>query len=317
MRLRPLGIGELLEAAGRAAVAHRAALWPIAACIVLPLQVLAGIITAATLPDDELVTLSESDDVLTFADDLGTFFAGTAAVGLLQGVMLLLVCAASVRALGQAWLGHAPDGRASLGFALRRLPVLVAVAVLAFLASMAGLLLLFVGAIWLAVAFSVASPAVMVERRGPFAALGRSFRLVHGRWWATFATLLVAYLAVTIVAGILQAILAAIGGTGTVTGAALGTAGQAVGFVVLTPFLAAVVTLVYFDLRVRREGLDLVGVAAALGVAPPEISGAVPSAPPTPPPSAAPAPPAPSLWARDRSRGEVPPGWEPPSPSER
>ena len=43
--------------------------------------------------------------------------------------------------------------------------------------------------IWLGVAWSVAFPALLFEKIGPFKALGRSYRLIQGRWWATFALL--------------------------------------------------------------------------------------------------------------------------------
>ena len=39
-------------------------------------------------------------------------------------------------------------------------------------------------------------PVLLFERVGPFKALGRSFWLVKGRWWATFLIVLVCWLLV-------------------------------------------------------------------------------------------------------------------------
>ena len=52
-------------------------------------------------------------------------------------------------------------------------------------------------------------PALLAEDVGPVAALGRSFRLVSGRWWPTFGALLVMYLIVVVISGILGVLLGA------------------------------------------------------------------------------------------------------------
>jgi hypothetical protein len=74
------------------------------------------------------------------------------------------------------------------------------------------------------------------------------------------------------------------------------------------PFKAAVITVLYFDLRVRRDGLDLALLATGLGL--PELAdappgrGIAPIAPIAPVEPAADAPPA---WPS-------PPGWDESAP---
>ena len=63
-------------------------------------------------------------------------------------------------------------------------------------------LLLVIPGIWLFVMYAVAVPALLLERVGPVQSLKRSYRLVKGRWWATFGTLLVS----TVLAGIVGAL---------------------------------------------------------------------------------------------------------------
>ncbi len=62
-----------------------------------------------------------------------------------------------------------------------------------------GTILLVLPGIYLYVSFAVAVPVLLVEGAGPWRALGRSRRLVQGRWWGTFGVALVGYLLVTIV----------------------------------------------------------------------------------------------------------------------
>ena len=52
----------------------------------------------------------------------------------------------------------------------------------------------------------------------------------------------------------------------TLVGALGAVVGGTVGSALTTPYSAAVVTLVYFDLRVRKEGLDLQLIAEGAGV---------------------------------------------------
>jgi hypothetical protein len=113
---------------------------------------------------------------------------------------------------------------------------------------------------------------MLVEGRGGMAALRRSWHLVKGRWWATCGRLVVASILVSVVAGIVTVVpLAATGGVFDDTSFAALLVEHAAKFAVsliTTPFIAAVTTLVYFDLRVRKEGFD-VGVLAEESDGPP------------------------------------------------
>ena len=133
-----------------------------------------------------------------------------------------------------------------------------------------GLFLLLVPGIWLAVAFAVSVPALLLERVGPFAAFGRSFRLVRGRWWATFGTLIVGYVLVGIIAALVQGIVMVVPSVladgNTLVGVVSSVVGGTLGAVITTPYSAAVVALIYFDLRVRKEGLDLQLIAQGADV---------------------------------------------------
>jgi hypothetical protein len=349
--LRPLGIGEILDAGIKLFLRHWRTLVLSVVGLILPVQILSALITASVAPEQFDFTTTESG---VEAGEEAEFLVGQAVIILLTFVSVLLATAVCFKAVADAYLGATPDWRRSLRFAVRRLGGLLGVGVLGGLLVALGFLAVIIPGIWLAVAFAVAVPALLLERVGPVAALRRSFRLVRKRWWPTAGVLVVGYLLIGIIGALVQGVVMIVpslladgntfvGALGSVVGGTLGSA-------LTTPYSAAVVTLVYFDLRVRKEGLDLQLIAEGADVqrdpdaplpAPlvadeytPEERAQAPYWPPPPgwtPPSRAPAPapepppgfsdwrpaePEPQRW---RPAAEAPPqasGWLPPRPEE-
>ncbi|WP_106213197.1 hypothetical protein [Kineococcus rhizosphaerae] len=136
------------------------------------------------------------------------------------------------------------------------------------LVTLLGALAALAGWAWFWVKSSMASPAMLLEGLGIRASLARSFRLTRRSFWRLFGiqllTLVVVQFAVGavsvpfgVVGGVLGATLGA-GGTGAIVAQnAVQTVGQMAGSIVAYPFLASVTALLYVDLRMRREGLDV------------------------------------------------------------
>src|SRR5215472_12049668 len=135
--------------------------------------------------------------------------------------------------------------------------------------------------IWFSIMFRMAGPAVVLEREGPAQALARSWRLVRGSFWRVLGITLLAGLIVLVTAGVLQipfGLLAAMAGGGNsllpstggnVASILISAVGGVVAGAVARPISAGVAVLLYVDLRMRREGLDLVlQTAASSGAAP-------------------------------------------------
>ncbi|WP_432506061.1 glycerophosphoryl diester phosphodiesterase membrane domain-containing protein [Kineococcus arenarius] len=133
-------------------------------------------------------------------------------------------------------------------------------------------------ALWLWVKWSMATPVLLLEGLSVRRSLGRSWRLTRGSFWRTLGILLLTAVVVgvlvtavatpfTLVGTFLAALLstATTEWTGLVVSQGVGTLGSIVGSVVGYPFLASVTALVYVDLRVRREGLDVELHRAASG----------------------------------------------------
>ena len=122
--------------------------------------------------------------------------------------------------------------------------------------------------IYLLGSWLVAIPVLLIEKLRGLHALKRSRQLLRNRWWPTVVAVFIATILVTvfqaIVSGLLAVTLSDFNDFVRETGRALTT--MAVG-VLTAPLIAAVITVVYFDLRVRKEGLNLELLAGAIDVA--------------------------------------------------
>jgi hypothetical protein len=136
-----------------------------------------------------------------------------------------------------------------------------------------------VGFVWLRTAWSLASPALVLENLGPVRSLGRSRGLVRGAWWRLFGLRLLAGVIAGTVTGVIALPFALIGAFISGSGAfqdpgrtpiafivfyALGTALAAA---ITLPFGSGVQGLLYVDRRIRAEALDVRLAEAAAATA--------------------------------------------------
>ncbi|HKB28868.1 MAG TPA: glycerophosphoryl diester phosphodiesterase membrane domain-containing protein, partial [Candidatus Limnocylindrales bacterium] len=132
--------------------------------------------------------------------------------------------------------------------------------------------------IWILVGWVAVLPVMFVENTGLVAAMGRSWRLVQGRWWRTFLVVLLIVILNYVVTLALDAFLY-LGQTllSVVVSPYLALTLYEVGAIVIQgltiPVLLIAIVLLYFDLRVRKEAIDLFQIAG-------RISPALPAAPP-------------------------------------
>jgi len=310
-QLRPLSVGEVLDASFKVV---RQSFGTLAMCVLVvavPLNIITTLVQASTSDDAfNLDTGTTGDDVST-----GTELAGVLLTTALSLVLTTIAAAACFRAVSSVYLGEQPSVGSSLSFAARRVLPVIILSIVYFIGLIPAFIALVIPGIWLAVAWSVSYPALLSEGIGPIAALGRSFRLVRGRWWPTFGAVLVMYLIVLVISGILGVLFGATLVASTdneLLAAVLYTIVNTLSSLITLPLFAAVLTIIYFDLRVRKEGFDLqllargvgsnaptspesVGASSGLGgephgggFAPPTPGGGF--APPQAPPSASPPP---------------------------
>ena len=120
-------------------------------------------------------------------------------------------------------------------------------------------LAVFAGAVYFLVRWSLAVAAMMAEDIGPINGLRRSWNLVGGMWPRTFGILFVIWVLQVIVTLALGTFFDLVVGIALTGGAqlAVNSIGSTLLNAVISPILAIGIVLLYFDLRTRKEGLDL------------------------------------------------------------
>ena len=169
-------------------------------------------------------------------------------IGAVLGSLVQIVAAFLLQATLVKAVQDVRDGRAdmSIGDTVRAaVPYLGAVAGASILAGIAitiGLILIIVPGLYLITIWAVIVPVIVLEQSGALASFGRSQRLVRGNGWHVFGTLVLVYIIMLAVGIILGLIFSALphslaNGLSSIISGTL-----------IAPFLALVVTLVYYRL---------------------------------------------------------------------
>jgi hypothetical protein len=308
--LRPLDLGEILDAAFRVFGRRWRTLVLAALAVAVPLNLVSTGLVLAFAP--EQFDLDASENPLSRLTEPGQGGALAAVTGarLVDLVASGLAVAACLRVAAADYVGRDPGPGAALMFGLRRLPEVVGLLLMTGLGVAAGILLLVVPGVWLGTVWALALPALLFERTGVFGALGRSRGLVRGRFWPVLGLLALAFLLTIFGAGLLGALaggFAAAGGADSETAGALAALVSGIGsMAVALPLASAMLLAMYVDQRVRGEGLTIGALARELGEPQDE-----PDHHPDPeqyPDHGRPAPPA------TGPAPELPGGWQPPRP---
>ncbi|MGW0614343.1 glycerophosphoryl diester phosphodiesterase membrane domain-containing protein [Streptomyces sp. NPDC002788] len=307
--LRPLGVGEILDGAVSTMRTYWRTVLGISLTVAVLTQIIVVLFQGLVLDDSSTEALNDpsaslnelsramgeallNSTVVFVISLVGTVIA----TALLTTVTSRAVLGKSVT-LGEAWRDARPQVVKLFGLICLLLLIAVGVVAVGTLPGIlvgvavngeAGAALTVLGiigagivALWLMIRFSLASPALMLEKQGIKKAMSRSAKLVQGTWWRIFGIQLLAAIIANVVASIivlpfvlLAAALSGDGLTGWLnTGAgSLGWTflivsgiGSVIGSMIMFPITAGVTVLLYIDQRIRREALDL-ELARAAGV---------------------------------------------------
>ncbi len=111
--------------------------------------------------------------------------------------------------------------------------------------------------------WAVSYAVICLEPVGPIESLRRSWHMTRGAWWHTTLTVVAGTLITGIVSFVLASVISAVAGiiTGLTGSQALGTfltlLANGIPSLVVQPFSAAIMVVLYYELRARSEGFDL------------------------------------------------------------
>ncbi|MFE9024522.1 hypothetical protein ACFYNL_39070 [Streptomyces sp. NPDC007808] len=307
--LRPLGVGEILDGAVSTMRTYWRTVLGISLTVAVVTQILVILLQGFVLNDlagtealnDPSATVSElaraTRDALISSTlvFLISVIGAIVATALLTTVTSRAVLGKSVTT-GEAWRDARPQVLRLFGllfllllmtFGLVTVGALPGILVAASGSGEGGAALAVLGvlgagivALWLWFRFSLASPALMLEKQGILKSLSRSAKLVRGSWWRVFGIQLLATIIANIVAAIVVIPFTFLGGAVSGEGATsfvegttdfgwtfliISGIGSVIGSMITFPISAGVTVLLYIDQRIRREALDL-ELARAAGV---------------------------------------------------
>ncbi|MFJ2278252.1 glycerophosphoryl diester phosphodiesterase membrane domain-containing protein [Streptomyces sp. NPDC087866] len=304
--LRPLGVGEILDGAVSTMRAHWRTVLGITLTVSVVAQTAILLVQRYLLPDppaiDRNATGSEALRQITeslrysLLDNAPPLLISMLAT-IFTTAVLTVVISRSVLGrpvtLSDAWAEARPRLLPLLGLTLLLAVMAAAIMTVGILPGFligdtAGVGLAFLGLlaavvvfVWLMVRFSLASPALMLERQSITASMRRSAKLVRDAWWRTFGVLALTWLLTFIVAmviGIPFGLVAVGLDDGSLSSFLTDGATEfgwpflivsAIGDVIVAtityPLSAGVMALLYVDQRIRREALDL-DLARAAGL---------------------------------------------------
>ncbi|HUS62327.1 MAG TPA: hypothetical protein VMY34_09025 [Acidimicrobiales bacterium] len=301
--LHPMTVADIFDGAFKLLKANARSLFVIVLVLVGPAQVLAAFATRGLLGGESFLTAFTDPTVIDSTAQTQSFWEAAASflAVILQLLLLPFIGGAISRVVAASYLGEELAPGPALRAVFRRGGSLFAAFLLVHVAELLPFLVLGIvgivlvaagafsggaatavgvigfialvgfGGLWAVAAmpfFVVVAPAVVVEDLGPIRSCRRSIELVRRRYWPVLGMALLSGLVASMLGnmlGIGPQIVAAL--IGFKWGWIIVAAGGIFVSLVVTPFVAIVATLLYFDLRIRTEGFDLAVIAANLGPA--------------------------------------------------
>lgn len=260
-RLRPMGIGDILDETFRLYRENFTLFVATVAVLEVPAQIINILITASA-PSSNLQF--QPGQTSLSSSQVSKAFASAAATGggsIIVSLASTIIAAAMAVVISHCYLNRPVTTGDAYRATMNRLGSLLLTVIWAAirLILMAVTIIGIPFAIYYGVSWALMSQVVMLENRGGTDATRRSRELVRGFWWKTLGLL--------VVVAILLAILVSI--PGIIIGAIIGTTSQPftarllVGIFALlvslltTPIQVAATTLLFYDLKIRKEAFDL------------------------------------------------------------
>ncbi|HEY3924407.1 MAG TPA: hypothetical protein VGL75_07585 [Acidothermaceae bacterium] len=304
--LRPLSVGEVLDGSFSTIRQYPRIVFGFAAVLSVIAQLIRLLVGLAlnNVPGtfgSTSFSPNNNDDSTQNLHTVATSLGGTAATLVVDALCVAILAGVVTGVVGKAVIGQRADGREIIAAVRQRWFGLLVVSVLAEILPWTPFILIGIGVVLGAVStglgifvgvvgglaalvlgpllwgrLAVAVPIFILERRGPGASIARSWRLVNGAFWRTWGLRALVQIIVSVAASILSVPLVLVllpsalnGKTPSTTALVLLVILGAVVWMLTQPLIAASLTLIYIDRRMRAEGLDVQLTQAARAAATP------------------------------------------------
>ncbi len=256
--LRPMTFADILDGGFTVLRIQPRTVLTLAAAFIVPLQLVVAFLQRDLLDDiQDLFEQAYSNPGLAQSQSLGSTSAGL--VGTIGGSIVTVLLAAAIAKVVVAWYSNrTPTPGEVLRSVLRASPALLVAWLFVHVLEVVGFVLLVFPGVLVMTAYLVTAPAISVEGLGPFAGMARALRLARRRFWPVMGIgLVTGFVANTItsVLALVPQVLAVV--LGPDHGWIVLGVGGIVADIVARCFVAGATVLVYLDLRIRTEGLDL------------------------------------------------------------
>lgn len=282
VRLRPLPVGELLDETFKLYRRHFTVIAGVALVVILPnliVTLISGSYRANPITYVQQLLQSANDPAALAAVQNRQAQYTSSPLYLLSFPVAILMYPFTTGALYRAATSLAAGNLETIGSVLagtaRRYFALFGIAILTGLVGVCFVLIITIPVvIWVLVRWAVATPALFAEGVGPIKALGRSWNLVRDNWWRTVGILIIVAIMVSLIQSALgvlfTGVAAVLPGIGEDLRSGLVTTVATLVNALVGAITPIAITMLYLDLRVRKEGLDLDQLArqAAPGAAP-------------------------------------------------
>ena len=252
--IRPMTRADVLDGAIAVIKAAPRTVITVAAAVLVPLELVTAWVQRDSLSDRGFADVINAATSTSSSTDV-RINAGSIVLFVLSGLALSLVTGA-VAALMRGWLADtAPTAGDALRASLRCAPALIGAWFIVHLAEALAAVMLLLPLLLVMPLFLATAPAIVFERLGAWAGVRRSWRLGTAQYGAVLA----AAILTAIVSSVLTLALSGLSVAFSFLSFAwvIDAVCRAASGLVTVPFVGAAATLVYLDVRIRSEGLDL------------------------------------------------------------
>lgn len=209
---------------------------------------------------------SKFTDPYYMMEHKGAYFA-------LLGINMLVVTlvgavgnGAMIRAVADLYVQREPTFKGCLQTGIQKACTILMASFLSTLGASAGYILLFVPGVYLSVTWFLVNPVIVVESLSVMSSLKRSYELVSGSWCYVFCMFLIAYSIMLVLQLIWGAIFTGGNDAGHTMFSFSGSIIASIPSIIFGPMFAIIMSIMYINLRIEKEGLNADVLARNLGI---------------------------------------------------